>query len=426
MDKAEILREFVFDTTPVARLRFGEEGGQAATIEVRRRGFIAETPLAALDETIADTEAEPVLSKELSRLLEAVNRVSMRSKFSSATEADLKTALATRESVLSGLAQLHGLGYVDLRERRGPRGPFWTAGPLDPRSPKLPIDYATVLQSLPGVIRDCRKGSLAPLYEIVRQRFAWIDETGRDRLKLAVDRLAEEGLVIYGTVSHGLTVEWSQIEDADDDGPIAEPPDLSDTDFEVLNALENLEAGRINFGVVEAWSSTAMLAEHMDKPRVKVAESVSRLLANGWIMVAADGRIRSRMAELAREIRYVKQRFVKGDATRRPYLVRSLKVELRDRNKPRQTEAIIEVFPPLASRAPSHYAASLRALEQALTDCGAARQNLPDFNAAALRQLQRHGRTSPGSTVSLSPQTRDRAKLRPLCFRLLRLRAVMR
>lgn len=387
VDKAEILREFVFDTTPVARLRFGEEGGQTATIEVRRRGFIAETPLAALDETIADIEVEPVLSKELSRLLEAVNRVSMRSKFSSATEADLKTALATRESVLPGLSQLHGLGYVDLRERRGSRGPFWTASPLDPRSAKLPIDYATVLQSLPGAIRDCRKGSLAPLYDIVRQRFAWIAETGRDQLKPVVDRLQEEGRVIYGTVSHGLTVEWSSIEDADNDEPLAEPPDLSDSDFEVLNALESLEAGRINFGVVEAWSSTAMLAEHMDRPRVRVAEAVSRLLANGWIMVAADGRIRSRMAELAREIRYVKQRFAKGDATRRPYLVRSLKVELRDRNKPRQTEAIAEVFPPLASRAPPHYAASLGALEQALTGLWGSKAKLAGFQRRSLEAV---------------------------------------
>ncbi len=387
VDKAEILREFVFDTTPVARVRFGEEGGQAASVEVRRRGFSIESPFEALDEIDAEIALEPVLSKELSRLLEAVNRVSMRSKFSSATEAELKTALATRESLLPGLSQLHALGCIDLREKRGPRGSFWTASPLDPRIPKLSVDYATVLQSLPSVIRDCRKGSLAPLYEIVRQRYAWIDETGRDQLKPVVDRLAEEGQVIYGTVSHGLTVEWSQVEDADDDEPLVEPPVLSDTDFLVLNALENLEAGRINFGVVEAWSSTAMLAEHMVMPRPQVAEAVSRLLANGWIMVAADGRIRSRMAELAREIRYVKQRFAKGDATRRPYLVRSLKIELRDRNKPRQTESTSEVFSPLALSVAPHYAASLEALRQALAGLWGNKAKLAGFQRRSFEAI---------------------------------------
>ncbi|MBY3101165.1 DEAD/DEAH box helicase [Rhizobium laguerreae] len=387
VDKAEILREFIFDTTPVARLRFGADGGSAANVEVRRRGFIAESPLAVLDETQASLDEEPVLSADLSRLLEAVSRVSMRSKYSSATETDLRTALATRESLLPGLSQLHALGFIELREQRGARGRFWTARPIDARLPKLAVDYETVFKALPTVIRDSRKGTLAPLYEIVRQRFAWIDESGGDRLKPTVDRLAEEGHVVYNSVSHGLTVEWPQPEEIPDDEPLDDPPGLLDSDFEILNALESLEAGRINFGVVEGWSSTAMLAEQMDKPRSQVAESVSRLLANGWLMVAADGRIRSRMAELAREIRYVKQRFAKGDTTRRPYLVRSLKVELRDRNKPRQTEPIGEIFPPLISTTSQQYAASLQALEQALVGLWGSGARLAGFQRRSFEAI---------------------------------------
>ncbi|MBB4509546.1 AAA domain-containing protein [Rhizobium leguminosarum] len=387
VDKAEILREFVFDTTPVARLRFGEDGGSAAIVEVRRRGFMPESPLAALDEVQANVGEEPVLSVELSRLLEAITRVSLRSKYSSATETELKAALATRESLMPGLSQLHTLGFAELRQQRGPRTPFWTARPIDPRQPKLSVDYSAVVKALPNVIRECRKGALAPLYEIVRQSFAWIDDTGRDRLKPTIDRLADEGHVVYGTVSHGLTVEWPQTDDQAVDEPLDDPPDLSDADFEALNTLETLEAGRINFGVVEGWSSTAMLAEQMGKPRSQVAEAVSRLLANGWLMVATDGRIRSRMAELAREIRYVKQRFAKGDATRRPYLVRSLKVELRDRNKPRQTEAIADVFPPLTSTASQQYAASLQALEQALAGLWGCRAKLAGFQRRSLETI---------------------------------------
>lgn len=57
-----------------------------------------------------------------------------------------------------------------------------------------------------------------------------------------------------------------------------------------------------------------------------------------------EGRIRSRMAKLAREMRYVKQRFAVGDADRRPYLVRSLKVELRDRDKPARDRPLSTVM----------------------------------------------------------------------------------
>ena len=43
-------------------------------------------------------------------------------------------------------------------------------------------------------------------------------------------------------------------------------------------------------------------------------------------MFAEDARVRSWMAELAREVRYVKQRFKRDVADERPYLVRSLKI----------------------------------------------------------------------------------------------------
>src|SRR3546814_18306159 len=66
-------------------------------------------------------------------------------------------------------------------------------------------------------------------------------------------------------------------------------------------------------------------------------------------MLAADGRVRSRMAELAREVRYVKQRLKRDDADRRPYLVRSLKIELRDRDKPVRQDTVDDVFAKLAT-----------------------------------------------------------------------------
>src|SRR3546814_19747279 len=84
-------------------------------------------------------------------------------------------------------------------------------------------------------------------------------------------------------------------------------------------------------------------------------------------MLAADGRVRSRMAELAREVRYVKQRFKRDDADRRPYLVRSLKIELRDRDKHERQDLVEEVFATLASELPALHAQTLLGLSTELT-----------------------------------------------------------
>src|SRR3546814_11527378 len=83
--------------------------------------------------------------------------------------------------------------------------------------------------------------------------------------------------------------------------PLEPAPELSDDDFRVLNALEDFEAARINFGVFEAWTSSAGLADRTRFSRDAVTAALGRLAAAGWVMLAADGRVRSRMAELARE-----------------------------------------------------------------------------------------------------------------------------
>src|SRR3546814_7931986 len=73
------------------------------------------------------------------------------------------------------------------------------------------------------------------------------------------------------------------------------------------------------------------------------------------------------MAELAREVRYVKQRFKRDDADRRPYLVRSLKIELRDRDKPERQDPVDDVFAKLATELPTLHAQTLLGLSNALT-----------------------------------------------------------
>jgi len=59
-----------------------------------------------------------------------------------------------------------------------------------------------------------------------------------------------------------LAVDWLAAEEPDlNVEPVEEVEALSDDDYCVLNALEDLEAARINFGVFEAWTSVATLAD---------------------------------------------------------------------------------------------------------------------------------------------------------------------
>ncbi len=364
MDKAEILREFVFNAPPHARLTMKDGMNGVAKVEIRRIGFLPDEHNEVVDSNEPDGAGVITLPDHLADLLETIDRLSMRSSFGTATEFELQKARATTDNLFPQLSQLFTYGCIELYEAS--QG-FWVAKPLKPWRLVHPVDDETVHRELPSVIEDERKGQLSPLYRNVRAHFAWIDEDKTDRLKPRVDRLQRDGLVIYGSAAGKLTVDWHQADDI-----VVEPseqnlPELSDDDFRILNGLEDLEASRINFGVVEAWTSTAMLAEAIGRGRNDVADAVTRLLANGWIMIASEGRIRSRMAELARELRYVKQRFGKDDADRRPYLVRSLKVELRDRDKPKPTEKIGSVFEQIDCGGSFEHQTALNGLQQALS-----------------------------------------------------------
>src|SRR5690606_33948328 len=157
-----------------------------------------------------------------------------------------------------------------------------------------------------------------------RRQFAWVNVEGRDVVRPSFDRLRDEGLVQYSSDGEKLRIEWTGVSTLE---PLPEPPEapaLSDEDFAVLNALETLEAKRINFGVFESWTSAATLADGEGFSRPHAQAALGRLAANGWVLFAGEGRVRSRMAELAREVRYVKQRFDRDDADKRPFLVRSL------------------------------------------------------------------------------------------------------
>lgn len=369
MDKAELLREFVFSAAPKGETVLRDVDGTQVRVQLRLLGFHDAPELEDLGTgSPAAVEFPDVLTSELEDLLQAVKAAALASTHGTAKVADLKRRLATGRDLLPGLAQLHTLGHVILDQRSGPHGLFWTARPLDPVRKVFATDLDSVRRHAEEAISQSGGGLLAPFYTIVRRQFAWMNGSGEDGLKPQFDILKGEGLLTYGTANNQLTVKWNDVDAPADECRVEPPVALSDDDYRVLNALEDAEAARIDFGVFEAWTSAAGLADQTRLSRGAVTASFGRLNAAGWIMLAADGRVRSRMAELAREVRYVKQRFRRDDADQRPYLVRSLKVELRDRDKPERREPIDEFFAGLAERVPEVHSKTLLGLSKAL--CG--------------------------------------------------------
>jgi hypothetical protein len=348
LDAAQVLRELVFDSTEVGSIHVSDNTGQRIPVNVRVRGFTEDGELPPLIDVPDETPAEalPDFTKELEELLTAIREIAVKSPYGSAADFEIKKKLYLRESVpFVQLRDLVRRGHIQLIPRHGPHGVFWTAKPLDPPRPPFTGDPETVRERLEQVIAEARGGRFAPFYEsAIRLRFVWMDPSGNDVIWPVIESMAREGLVKLAEHNGSPTVEWVQqapAEAGDEESP-KEP--LSDDDFEVLNHLEDAEARRINFGIYEGWTSLPELAKALETGHGRVSDALRRLQSNGHVLMDEEGRIRSRMAELAREVRYTKQRFAVGDADRRPYLVRSLKVELRDREKPVRDCPLSEVM----------------------------------------------------------------------------------
>ncbi len=391
MDKAETLREFVFGAAPSRSLQIDDAGRGMVPVEIRLRGFDAPPVFDASEpEAVIAAPVDETLSLLETQLLEAVRAVALRTATGMASVKDLQQALATKRDLLPDLARLHALGSVNLTETTL-YGSYWRARPLDPRRPVFATDLETVRERLEGVISQARAGRAAPFYESrVRERFAWMNGKGVDVLRPAIDRLKDEGLVVLGAVNGSLTIDWVDQAETDvleDALPI--PVELTDFDFEVLNALETIEAARINFGVFEAWTSVASLADQSGWRRPEVAASVGRLAGQAWIVRGTDDRVRSRIAELAREIRYVKQRFRYDDASSRPYLVRSLKIEFLERDKPERKDRLADLLPVAAAGLDAAHAAALTALGNMLERRWGPDATVAGFQARSLAAISR-------------------------------------
>lgn len=338
LDQAELLREFVASCASKGRIGIGTEQGKTIAAEILVKGF-DDSPVLA-DLAPAEEVVEAIaMTPALQEVFDVVDEISLQNQYNNAPLRQVRERLARNEaSVLADLVALHHLGLISLKQFPGKNGkpPWWTAQPLAQRRVVFDPAGDDLALRVEEAVIGARGGRRAPYYETVRDRFAWMDRSGSDILFDHVKTLAASGAIRLITEGEGIRIDLVDTRRTAAAPDTAVLPELEDDDFSVLNALEALEADRINFGIFESWISPQGLADRLSLPRFKVAASVGRLSAHGYLMLAEDQRMRSRMAEAARALRYVKQRFQADDANARPYLVRSLKVELRDRNKPRR------------------------------------------------------------------------------------------
>lgn len=404
MDKAQLLREFVFGAAPRQNITLRDSVGSPIRVQVRLRGFAEKA--AFVDSPVAQADDIRSLTADQEQLLEVIKSFRNDLPYGSATIRQLQDRLATRRNLLGDLSALQAAGRISLRQLTGPHGPFWVAKHLDPPRLIYPATAEAARERLESVIAEVRSGRRAPFYDMVRQRFAWVDPDGGDRFRPVIELLRNEGLLKVEAGEKGMTVDWIEAEVEDD--PAAAIPTLAplaDADFELLNALETHEATRINFGIFEIWTSAAELAAIAGAPQQSVGGAIERLQTHGWLLEAADGRLRSRMAELAREVRYVKQRFNPGDAGDRPYLVRSLKVELRNRDKPERSEKLGVVVATAALGLSENHAAALSALSEMLRRLWGGGASIAGFQARSLVALSQAWGGAGGDAFVIAADT---------------------
>jgi hypothetical protein len=298
----------------------------------------------------------PVLSPEQGMLLDAIRDIAAASPWKTATEKEVGQRLGRRV----GHAEFRALverGKVQALQRKNKANgePFlvWTA--RDEELIPSPTDACTVRQRIEEVVIAARGDYPCALYENVRDHFLWFDSQGHDLFEPVARQLVDEGLCQFEAFTSRQGNEcrvFDLTEQFGDPGlpPREEPPDPDDRDFEVLNALEDEEVRQINFGGYETATTTAWLATKLGRTTDEVRTSLVRLWKQQYLVHVGNKAVRSRMAELARLVRYVKQRFSPEDADRRPFVIRSIQVRVLNREKPARNQDLAECLAELKTQ----------------------------------------------------------------------------
>jgi hypothetical protein len=405
MDKAEILREFVYSCGDVVDTQIDGPDGRRVTVEIRARGFAGGNANLDISELPAASWELPAMTPEIEGVLAAIRQVTAQQQTGYATLYQVGRALARRTEPYVEARALHLAGAIALEQRQGRRGAYWLAKPFEKPRRVYSLDLEQARNRIAFLVRECKSGRHT-FYDLVRDRFAWMTTHGEDGFLPLLQQLEAERLIRFDMAGGSMTVTLPEpTAKFRQDEPLEPVPPLSDDDFTVLNRLEEIEAARINFGVVETWTSTVELARGLDRTVEAVTEALARLDANGHLMLAENARVRSRLAELAREVRHVKQRFRSDDAGERPYLVRSLKVELKDRNKPSRDRPLAEVFARVAAEADDYQRLALVGLERALLRLWGEKAALAGFQERALRLVLAAWRGEGKAAMAIAADT---------------------
>lgn len=336
VDKAETLREFIFRAKYVDTVSLAGPDHSLNKVDVCVLPFEDDAILPKIAVAPRRVQQEiPELTPSHARILQEIVEMAGANKWG--TVADYKLARAMHRSAPEIFSDLHILqrhGRIALELVESAR-PFWSIRPLSHPRHLHTIDDDDFAERVEEAIMMAGGGRRGALYARVRDAFDWLGPDGEDKFKPELDHLEAEGAVQYNMLNGRLFV--SQVrptvpENNPETQPIGEK--LNSADYVILNYLEDREARRINFGVYEEWHAPIDLARSLGKSLAEISNSLRCLELHGLVLIADEGRVRSRMAEMARAVRYSKQRFRKDDAGDRPYLVRGLKVELRNREKP--------------------------------------------------------------------------------------------
>ncbi len=363
-DSVRILREYVYGSRSAGE--FQHEGlGYPIRVEIRLRRFDDSVALPDIEALAVDGEPAPEQTAELVEVEQAIRKLAAESpQYESARSFDVDKRL-DREVPFSSYRDLFRLGRILLNQEQKADFPrYLRIYPIDDGLVPLARDVAALRANLSAVYEELRTGPEGVLYKGARQRrgfrdrFCWCDPVGNDLLWPMLGQLQEQGLLRLGQATDGRpTVTIVGPVEREEPAPLLALSELMDDDFRLLNFLEDVEIGRANLGVFESWFEPLELLKAAQTEEIGGAatrslraldESLHRLAEHGFVLLC-DGRVRSRMGELGRELRLVKQRFLPEDQDRRPYVVRSLKIEARTRYKPLPSIPLSKVVDALAS-----------------------------------------------------------------------------
>src|SRR3989344_3655353 len=337
VDKAETLREFVFRARYADSIKLSAPDHGQINVDLCVLPFDDQAALPQIAAPAPPVRDDLVdLTPGQLRILEEIRVMAeANSKWGTTRDTDLAKKMHTDAANIFPdlrLLQRHGLLALERREKPWP---FWSLRPLAEARVLHALDEDHLIERVEEAIMLSGSGRRGAVYARVRDAFDWLGKEGEDHFKTVLDGLEADGVVSYQMAFDKLYVSRVIPEPAGSAAaaePLAEK--LEASDYLLLNHLETLEARRINFGVFEEWHAPIDLVRALHLSLAAVSDSLRRLHLHGFVLIAEEGRVRSRMAEMARVVRYSKQRFRKDDAADRPYLVRGLKVELRNRKKP--------------------------------------------------------------------------------------------